>query len=447
MQLKIKKGLDLNIAGAAPHPASPQQIKRVEPQSVAIVPDDFPGFLPKMAVKEGDSVAAGSPIMFDKLHPDVKLISPVSGTVKSVVRGDRRKLLRVEIQPAADTAPATINIAEATDFRTQLMHSGLWAMMRQRPYDIVPMPERTPRDIFVTAYDSAPLAPHLEYAVMGEEHERELVAAVKALSSLTPGKVYVALPQGSPLKPIPGAEMLEVSGPHPSGNVGVQIANVKPVNKGETVWTLDIITLCKIGQLALNGAIDPYTLITVAGPEVKNPEYLLAPAGTDVATLLSGKLEGDTHRRIISGSVLSGVNIGADGYLRYPYRHISVIREGDDADEFMGWAAPEASKPSVKRSVLGHFLKSRKFSPDARLNGGRRAMILSGEYDKVLPMDIYAEYLLKAILSHDIDKMEALGIYEVAPEDFALAEFVDTSKLELQKIVREGLDYLRKEVE
>lgn len=443
MEIKIKKGLDISIKGSAPHPVDIRNLLTVKPSLVAICPDDYPGFLPKAEVKEGDTVNAGSPLFRDKIHPDIKLVSPVAGTVKAVVRGERRKLLRIEVEPSGATED--INIAEATDFKSLLQRSGLWCMMRQRPFDVIPDPDVAVRDIFVTAFDSAPLAPHLEYAVQGPEAEAELDAAVKELSRLTDGKVWVSVPEGTPLKPIAGAEWVTVSGPHPSGQVGSQIAAIAPVNKGETVWTLDIVTLRKIGQLALNRRIDATDMITVAGPEVKKPTYLLTVAGADVKTLLRQNLNSsDEKLRIISGSVLTGESVGTDGFLRWPYRQISVIADGAETAEFMGWASPAASKPSVKRSVAGHFLH-RLFSPDARLNGGHRAMILSGEYDKVMPMDILAEYLIKAIMARDIEKMEQLGIYEVAPEDFALAEFVDTSKHPLQQIVREGLDFMRSE--
>ena len=447
MEIKIKKGLDINLQGAAPRPAADSgSLLWVRPESVAVCPDDFPGFVPKAAVKEGDAVEAGAPLLFDKNNPEIKLVSPVSGTVRAVVRGERRKLLRVEVVPTESSVPSALKPEAASDFRSTLMNSGLWCMMRQRPYDVVPDPKRTPRDIFVTAFDSSPLAPHLEYAVA--DGMEDLEAAVAALSALTSGKVYICVPEGTPLKPVKGAEWVTVSGPHPSGNVGPQIAAIAPVNKGETVWTLDVVTLRKIGQLARTGSIDAADMITVAGPEVASPAYLLTVAGADVKSLLAGRMKGTPgHRRIISGSVFTGVKVGIAGYLRYPYRQVSVIREGDDADEFMGWANPGASKMSVKRSVLGHFLRGRLFAPDARINGGHRAMILSGEYDKVLPMDIMGEYLIKAIMARDIEQMEQLGIYEVAPEDFALPEYVDTSKHPLQRIVREGLDFMRSEVE
>lgn len=448
-KIAIKKGLDLHLAGGVDADAEGVS---VAPRLVAVVPDDFPGFVPKPEVKEGDKVLRGAPVLYDKVFPDIKLVSPVAGTVKAIVRGERRKIERVEIEP--DSVPGEpvafdgVASADADRLALVLQRSGLWALMRQRPYDIVPVPGRVPRDIFVTGIDSAPLAPDLAASVAGRT--ADLAVGVKALKRLTAGGVYVAVRPNSPVGEIPGAVMLEVTGPHPAGNAGVQIAAVAPVNKGETVWTLDISTLASIGAVVSRGSFDPTVRVAVTGSEVAVPRMVSTVPGADIASLLSGNLKsphGGGNVRVISGNVLTGVNVGPTGFLRYPYRQLTVIPEGDHADEFMGWANPGTGKMSVKRSILGHFLRSRKFAPDARINGGRRSMILSGEYDKVLPMDIMAEYLVKAVLSRNIDRMECLGIYEVAPEDFALPEYVDTSKLELQKIIREGLDYLRGEVE
>ena len=241
--------------------------------------------------------------------------------------------------------------------------------------------------------------------------------------------------------------MIDIEGPHPAGNIGTAIANVAPVNKGEVVWTLSAISAARIGTMTMSGEIAPTTLIAVTGSEVEHPEYVRTLVGAPLKSFLKGNIKEDgRHKRYISGNLLTGINVGPDGYVRWPYYQVTVIPEGDDVDEFMGWASLSPSKMSVSRSFPGHFLH-RLFKPDARLQGGRRAMIMSGEYDSVMPMDILPEYLIKAILSKDIDQMEKLGIYEVVPEDFALAEYVDTSKLELQKIVAEGLEYLRKETE
>lgn len=254
--------------------------------------------------------------------------------------------------------------------------------------------------------------------------------------------------QADNIPDIKGAEMVNVAGPHPSGNPGTIIAAVKPVNKGETVICLDLPTLLRIGATALTGKTQGTTIVALTGSELKQPKIASTLIGAEMKALLAGEIKEDNrHHRIISGNVLTGVATPIDGYLHLPYRQVTVIPEGDDVDEFMGWASLSPAKMSMSPSFPGHFLRRKLFRPDARLQGGRRAMIMSGEYDKVMPLDILPEYLIKAILARDIDRMEQLGIYEVAPEDFALAEYADTSKLELQKIVREGLDYLRKELE
>lgn len=443
IKLSLKKGLDLKIVGAA-QSTTPTTVAVA---TAAVTPDDFPGIIPKLEVKEGDRVSAGQPLLRDKTNQQIKLVSPATGTVKAVVRGQRRKIERVivEIDPAAPPLkPAPAIPTNADEARGLLMETGLWAMLRQRPYDIVPDPRTAPRDIFVTGFDSAPLAPSMMVYLTGKE--RELAAGIKVLSLLTSGKIYVSRRADQNLDDIPGAEMVDVTGPHPSGNVGVLMANIAPVNKGETVWGLDAITLARIGEASLTGVAPVNTIVAVTGSEIKEPKLISTIIGAELRPLLNGNIKNDNrHHRIISGNLLTGQLSDIDGYLRYPYTQISVIPEGDDTAEFMGWASMSPGKSSVSRSFPGHFF-SRPLNPDARIMGGRRAIIMSGEYDNVIPMDIMAEYLLKAIMARDIDRMEALGIYEVAPEDFALAEYVDTSKLPLQQIVREGLDYLRKEL-
>lgn len=445
--VSLKKGLNLRLAGGldADVPAGDVSASRV-----AVVPDDFPGFSPKPEVGEGDLVAAGSPLLRDKSDPRIKLVSPVAGRVESVVRGARRKIERVVVVPCADAADSVKNSsltyasAGAEELRTALMGSGLWAMMRRRPYDIVPLPADKPRTIMVTAMDTAPLAAGPEAMVAGRK--AEIQAGADALRKMTGAPIYIGVKSGSALSDVEGAEIYEFPALHPAGNAGVQIANIEPVNKGEVVWTLDIVTLARIGRFVMTGEADWSVEVAVTGSEVVCPKMVRTVAGACLTDVLDGNVKDDgRHHRVISGNVLTGVHESPDGFLRYPYRQVTVIPEGDDVDEFMGWASVSPSKMSVSPSFIGRFLK-RKFSPDARLNGGRRAMIMSGEYDKVFPMDILPEYLIKAIIARDIDRMEALGIYEVAPEDFALAEYVDPSKLELQKIVREGLDYLRAEV-
>lgn len=441
MKLRLKKGLDLSLEGAVRDTSA---IADVRVDSFAVTPDDFPGFVPKPAVREGDKVLAGDPLLFDKNHPQIKLVSPVSGTVTGIVRGERRKILRVTVAADSDFKAREFDLTAPT--ADLLGASGLFAMIRRRPYDIVPDPDVRPRDIFVTALDTAPLAVHPD-AFLGTDARNELTAAVKALSVLTDGKIYICHGAGWTAGDIPGAEMVEVSGPHPAGNAGIQIANIAPVNKGENVWATDITTLSRFGRLLLTGKLDTTVTVAVTGPEVTKPGLVRTRFGAAVAPLIEGRIaRHDGTLRVISGNVLTGTAVREDGYLLAPYRQITVIAEGHHADEFMGWASISSSKLSVSRALPLHWLR-KAFAPDARLMGGRRAMIMSGQYDKVLPMDILPEYLLKAMLSHNIDDMEALGVYEVAPEDLALCEFVDTSKLPVQKIVRQGLEYLRKELE
>lgn len=465
-KLTIRKGLDINIIGGVEN-----TVPVAAPQSAtyAVIPDDFIGFLPKPAVKEGDKVKSGDPLLFDKRDAELKLVSPVAGTVTAIVRGERRKIMRVVVTPdtpktdtktdisasdsnksvnnsdlSATSATFDTNVKDADACRTLLKNSGLWAMMRQRPYDIVPNPDSVPRDIFVTAIDSAPLAvsPALYY-----NDKRTLDAAVKMLATLTKGKIYVGRRADGKLPDITGAEMVDIDGPHPSGNVGVLIANIAPVSKGDTVWTMDLATLWRIGRLILTGTLDFTDYVGITGAEVKQPKVIKAIIGAEVKSLVKGELKAaEHHQRIISGNVLTGTPVTEGDYLHFPYRQITVIPTGDDVDEFMGWASISPKKMSVSRTFPG-WLFGKKFNPDSRLLGGRRAFIMSGEYDRYMPMDILAEYLLKAIIGRDIEQMEKLGIYEVAPEDFALGEYADTSKIEAQKIVRDGLDYLRKELE
>ena len=440
--INVKKGLDIKLNGAAEINIE----REIVPLSCAIVPEDFPGITPKVDVKEGDVIVMGATLYHDKTFPDIKVTSPISGTITTVQRGERRRLERIVIIPESgdEIVFDHKNIDDRTRAQQLLLDSGLWAYMRQRPNNIVPRPGVTPRDIFITGFDSAPLAPDYEPTLAGKLDE--LNAAVKLLQRLTDGHIYIGIRNGSILEQVNGADIVVVDGPHPAGNVGIQICNISPVNKGDVVWTMDAITLLRIGHLATTGKLDMSAKIALTGCEVSNPHYIKTIVGCDIASLVKGEIKNDgVHHRIISGNVLTGSPVSETDYLRFPYTQISVIPEGDDNAEFMGWASMSPKKMSISPSFPGHFSK-RNFCPDARILGGRRAMIMSCVYDKVLPMDILPEYLIKAILSRNLERMEELGIYEVAPEDFALCEFVDPSKLELQKIVQEGLDYIQKEL-
>lgn len=436
--IKIKKGLDIPLSGAA----SGDIVKGKSEGIFGIVPDDFPGFKWKTAVKPGDAVKAGDPLLYAKEDESLKLVSPADGVVEDVHRGERRKIEYVSVKGNASNVKVEKPGNDRESILACLKNCGLFAMLRQRPFDMVPFMPQAPRDIFVTAMDTAPLAP----LMLKDIDAARLEKGLEILSHLTDGKVYLAVPQGSGIAS-KAAEVVEVSGPHPAGNVGVHISHIKPVNKGEVVWTLNAETAARIGGVWKDGTLDMTTCVALTGPEVENPHMISTFIGASIESLTNGELKkDDVHKRIISGNVLTGVKVAKDCFLRYPYRQITVINEGDDADEFMGWASLNPHKYSVA-GTFPTFLHSlgKPFSFDARIRGGHRAMIMNNEYDKVFPFDIYPEYLIKAIEAKDIDRMEKLGIYEVAPEDFALPEFVDTSKLELQKMVRDGLNYLREE--
>ena len=437
--VRLKKGFDIHLVGAISDNAIAAAGK---PLSVAVVPDDFHGIIPRMEKKEGEHVASGEPLYHDKNHEAIKVVSPVSGTLKEVRRGERRHIDAIIIAPDGGDDAVTHDLKRpALDV---LLDSGLWVMLRQRPYDVVPAPGVKPRDVFVTAFDSAPLAPDLDI-VLGDKRQY-IAKGVEVLNGLTDGKVHIGIREGQCID-APGAEVTTFVGPHPAGNVGVQAANTVPVNKGETVWTLDIVTLARIGELFTTGKVSHDTVVAVTGEMVQQPRYVSTLMGADIEAVLKDELTNVAHSRIICGNVLTGVKVDATQWLRAPYRHITIIPENSKPDEFMGWASFNPKRFSIYRTFttwLGGLKKP--VSMDSRIKGGERAIVRTGEYDAMLPMDIYGEFLIKAIISGDIDKMEQLGIYEIAPEDFALAEFADTSKLELQRIVREGLDKLRAEM-
>ena len=441
--IKLRKGLDINLKGKATKETASVKC----PGEYALVPDDFTGVKPKVVVKEGDAVKAGDALFVDKLHPEVKFVSPVSGTVSMVERGDRRKLLSIRVK--ADEKQEARQFDTKGDVKALMLESGLFAFLRQRPYDVVANPEDKPKAIFVSAFNSMPLSQDFEYVLQGQEAEFQ--AGLSALAKLA--KVYLGVSAKQTAKALTEAKDCEVNifdGPAPAGNVGVQINHVSPVNKGEVVWTLGAEEVIFLGRLLKNGTVDFTRTIALAGSEVKAPKYYKVMVGQKLNTLLDGNLlplRGDGGSvRIINGNVMTGLKTTADGFLGVHATEVNVIPEGDHADEMLGWIMPRFNTFSTHRSYFSWLFGGKKeYVIDARIKGGERHMIMSGEYDKVFPMDIYAGYLVKAIIAGDIDRQEALGIYEVAPEDFAIAEFVDSSKLELQRIVREGLDILRKE--
>ena len=444
--IKIKKGLDINLKGKA----SDVLLSGKGSDTYAIVPDHYNGISPKVIAKVGEKVKAGSVLMIDKNRPEIKFVSPVSGEVTAVNRGAKRKVLSIVVKPDAqleyeDFGKKDVASLKGEEVKDAILNAGMWPFIKQRPYDIVASPADTPRDIFVSAFYSAPLAPNFDFILKGQEADFQ--TGLDALAKLTAGKVYVGKRQGSSVT-AQGVEIVEFEGPHPAGNVGVQINHIKPINKGETVWVVSAADVILIGRLFNKGVADFTRLVAITGSETTERGYVKAIAGCTVGSLVGGKiLEGKAHVRIISGDVLTGTKVAKEDYLGAYDNQITVIPEGDDVDEFLGWAAPGFGKYSVSHSFPMWLTgKGKEYTLDARVKGGKRAMIMSNEYDKVFPMDIMPEYLLKAIIAFDIDKMENLGIYEVAPEDFALCEFVDTSKIEIQKIVRQGLDLLYKEM-
>jgi Na+-transporting NADH:ubiquinone oxidoreductase subunit A len=421
----------------------------VRGSELALTPDAFVGMTPKVVVKEGDLVKAGDALFVNKQYPDVKFASPVSGQVSAVIRGERRKVLCVKVkadqeQQYVDYGKKDVAQLDGEAVKQALLEAGLFGYIDQLPYAVSTNPETQPKAIFVSALRDKPLAADFEFELEGNENDFQ--TGLTALSKMA--KTYLGIGSQQTATALTQAKDVEVNifdGPCPAGNVGVQVNHLDPVNKGETVWTVDPSAVIFFGRLFNTGKVDLRRLIAVAGSEVERPAYVEAVVGDRIGDLLAGNLKEGKNLRIINGNVLTGKPCSLDDYVGAHTSEITVIPEGDDADEFLGWILPRFKQFSVNRSYFSWLCGKKSYALDARIKGGERHMIMSGEYDKVLPMDIYGEYLIKAIIAGDIDRQEALGIYEVSPEDFALAEFVDSSKLELQRIVREGLDVLRKE--
>ena len=442
---KLRKGLDINLQGKA----EKKKLKLKSNGKYALLPDCFEGVVPKVVVKEGDKVKAGDALFINKNCQEMKFASPVSGTVTAVERGERRKVLAVKVQADATQVFTDFGVKDVASLtgeqvKEALLEAGLFGYINQLPYDVVTTPDTTPKAIFVSALRDKPLAADFEFELQGQEKEWQ--AGLTALSKMAKTCLGIGARQTSAA--LTSAKDVEVNvfdGPCPAGNVGVQINHVSPVNKGEVVWTVDPSAVIFFGRLFLTGKVDLHRTVALCGSEVKNPQYVEMLVGEELSTLLSNSYDEKHNVRIINGNVLTGCVTTKEGYLGAHSSEITVIPEGNDADEFAGWIMPRFKQFSVNRSYFSWLFGKKAYALDARVKGGERHMIMSGEYDKVMPMDIYPEYLIKAIITGNIDKMEQLGIYEVSPEDFALAEFVDSSKLELQRIVREGLNMLRKE--
>ena len=444
---KLRKGLDINLAGKAER----KKIQLKSNGKYALQPECFTGVVPKVVVKEGDKVKAGDALFINKNYPEIKFASPVSGTVTAVERGERRKVLAVKVEADAtqvftDFGVKDVKKLSGDEVKASLLEAGLFGYINQLPYDVVTTPDSNPKAIFVSALRDKPLAADFDFELEGQEKEWQ--AGLTALSKMAKTYLGIGAKQES-VKALAGAEDVEVNvfdGPCPAGNVSVQVNHVSPVNKGEVVWTVDPSAVIFFGRLFLTGKVNLKRTVALVGSEVKQPQYADMLVGEELQTLLSNSYDNKHNVRIINGNVLTGRITTKDGFLGAHTSEITIIPEGNDADELAGWIMPRFNQFSVNRSYFSWlFGKKKAYALDARVKGGQRHMIMSGEYDKVIPMDIYPEYLVKAIITGNIDKMEQLGIYEVSPEDFALAEFVDSSKLELQRIVREGLDMLRRE--
>lgn len=443
--IKLRKGLNINLKGKA----TEKKMVVGRSEEYALSPLDFPGIIPKVAVKEGDRVLAGDPLFYSKKCPDVKFASPVSGVVSAVVRGERRKVLFVKIkaddkQEFRDYGKADPVGLTGEGVKAKLLEAGIFGYINQLPYAVSTSPMTTPKGIFISAIRDMPLAADFEVELRG--NEQAFSTGIEALSKIAPVHLGISVGQSDGfLSKICGAQVHVFDGPCPTGNVGVQINHISPINKNEVAWTVDPTVVIFIGRLFLTGRVNLIRTIAVAGSQVKEPSYADAIIGIQLKDILDGNLANEDHVRIINGNPLTGRKDSLDGYLGAHTSEVTVIPEGDDVDEILGWILPRTNQFSISRSYFSWLMPKKSYDLDARIKGGERHIIMSGEYDKVLPMDICAEYLIKAIISGDIDKQEQLGIYEVSPEDFAVAEFVDSSKLPLQKIVRDGLDVLIKE--
>ncbi|MFN8257793.1 MAG: Na(+)-translocating NADH-quinone reductase subunit A [Bacteroidales bacterium] len=443
--IKIKKGLDIRLKGAAE-----QVINDTEkPGFYAVKPTDFHGLVPRSEVQEGDAVQAGTVLFIDKNNPEIRFCSPVSGKVKAINRGDRRALLEIVVE--ADNSVSYKDFVKEDpdqlsrdEIVKKLLESGIWTFIRQRPFNRLANPMSKPKSIFISGFDSSPLAADVDFILQGTE--KEFLTGIKALSKLTDGKIHIGLREktGSFIRDIPGIEIHFFNGPHPSGNVGIQINKIDPIGKGDIIWTVKPQEVVFIGRLFDKGIYDVSKVVALAGSQVNRPQYYRVIGGTAVESILSGKIK-EGNSRIISGNVLTGTKIEMQGFLGHYDNLITVIPEGD-SPEFLGWAAPGLDKFSASRTFLSSFFPRKIYDLNTNTHGCERAYVVSGQYEKVLPMDIYPVYLVKAILAEDIELMEKLGIYEVAEEDFALCEYVCTSKIQVQSIISKGIDLIIKEL-
>jgi Na+-transporting NADH:ubiquinone oxidoreductase subunit A len=444
--INIKKGLDIKLIGKAEN-----SLSQIDVKQYALKPTDFHGVNPKMLVKVGDKVKAGTIVYFDKKRDYLKFASPVAGTITEVVRGEKRKMLEIRIEADGTDAAENFGAADMSSLSREqiierLLASGTWPMIIQRPYGVIANPEDTPKAIHISAFDSAPLGVDMDFVVEGKSAEFQ--AGIDILKKLTSGTVHVnthaTKTKSQVFTGAKNAQINQISGPHPAGLVGIQIAHIDPINKGDVVWTLDPQSVIAIGRLFKDGIYKPEKVVALVGPEVNKPQYFTMLSGALVTDFVKDNLSND-HVRIISGNVLTGTKIEKNGYLSFYDHMISVITEGDYY-AFFGWLIPSPKKHSFYRTALSWLTPSKEYKLDTNLNGGERAFVVTGAVEKVFPMDIYLIPLLKAVMNDDIDKMEQLGIYELIEEDIALCEYISTSKIDMQEILRGGLNLMYTEM-
>lgn len=447
--VKIKKGLDIRVKGIA-------TFSTIDASSIrryAVKPTDYVGVTPKMLVKEGDPVKAGTTLFYDKNNEQARFTSPVSGTVEAVVRGDKRALLQVVVAADGKHDSETFAYGKADELQPEqivntMVNSGAWTFLRRRPFGLVPHTNDKPKAIFISGFDSAPLAADVDYLLSGRQEEWQRgIDILHRLVATIHLSVNPEVNKSGLLEKTGNVILHHFSGRHPAGLVGTQINKIDPINKGESVWTIKPQEVCTLGHLFITGEYRPEQLVAMAGPVVKTPQYYRLSAGACIESLCDNVTDG--HVRYISGDMLTGCNIGKAGFLSAGHSLLTVLPEGDKYD-FMGWLLPGLKKYSASHTFLSGFLQGRhseKYLERCELNtnthGDVRPYMVTGQFEKVMPLDIYPLQLIKACIIGDIDLMENLGIYEVEPEDFALCEFVDTSKTEIQSIIRNGLENCR----
>ena len=438
--VKISKGANIKLIGSAEKALGNIEI----PASFAVCPTNFHGLIPKLSVKVGDKVKAGSPLFFDKYNEQIKFTSPISGEVTEIIRGAKRKILEVKLKADAVLAYEQFEViaASADDVKTALLNSGLWPFVKQRPYDIVANPADAPKAIHITCIDSSPLAADYEFLIQGQEDVFQ--AGIDAIAKLTLGKVHlnVNANAGGAFASAKNVQINKISGPHPAGNVGIQVHHIDPVNKGEIVWVLRAPDVFAIGKLFKEGKYDVSKVVALAGSKVSSPKYYKILPGANIKEMFGNEI--NEGARVISGNVLSGEDVSIDGYVGFYDYQICAIPEGGE-DEMFGWMAPGFNKFSLSKTFFSWLTPNKEYDLNTNINGEERAFVVTGEYEKVFPMDILPVFLLKSMITEDIDSMEGLGVYEVAPEDFALCEYGCTSKIEAQKVVRKALDLVKQE--